>query len=1177
MKIKRLEIKGFKSFPDKMVFDFRPGITAVVGPNGSGKSNVLEAIRWVMGEQRVRSLRSKKMEDVIFNGSETRRPVGMAEVRLVLSTEDGMAPPTMADYDEIMITRRLFRDGESQYEINNIPCRLSDVTDFFLDTGVGRNSYAIIEQGRVDMIVASKPEDRRLLIEEAAGITRYKSRKEVALKKIEQTQQNLLRIGDLIGEVKRQSVSLKKQASKAERYRRLNTRLRDLDISLHAYKCSEIQDQHGRVKSQLDEIRASLARQEAILATADAQLEESRIESLQTEMQLKELLETRHTTDLELTAVRGRAEADRNRISQLEEQTRRRSLEKEGLNGKREEAVLRTRELETLSSTVQSELAAASEQLRLAMEESQRSEKELASCRGRLDQLKDDLFNTLQQSAQQRNRKEGLLKRSSEIGTTLEKIARDLETLCTELKIVESEKERLVNEEAKVSELRRESIEKKEGLTAERERVSGKLASSRNDLAQTEKQLAADSARLESLAELQRDYGAYGDGVRFLMKSREMQTRDCLLGPLAEMVEVKEEFQKALTAALGERLGHVVIASTRDGVEAANQLQAADAGRTTLIPLFPRNAREPPDVPLPVGLTRLQDVVRFREGFEELGNFLLGRCFLVENIERAIDVWESNGFHVDLVTTRGEVLNRYGEITGGSQEKGRQEIFEKRREVEALSKKVSALDEAASGMRASMNEQQSFLDNLIAEAEQTDRLISDLKMKEIQLKNDLERLNAQMDTAQRRLEVLDLEQERLSKENDGLAGDLQQCNDVASTLESRRQELEEEKQKGQLTAEQLELALREKSRVAEEIRVRLAQLGERGHSLERECCSSRDSLDDCEKQIAELVAELSRNKDDTERLAQEIESSLTREKQLMQEHEEQANRIEILKNSSSELTSRVKELEEQSASMTKSIRELRESVHAQEMESVRLEQILADLVEKILERHHVDPRNVPAPETPPEESEVVEIRSKLESMGEVNLAAITESRLTEERLAFLIEQEDDLNKAVDSLYATINTINKTSSERFRSAFDNVNEKFQEIFPFLFVGGEGRLELTDEEDLLETGVEILARPPGKRIQNMDLLSGGEKALTAEALIFSIFLTRPSPFCLLDEVDAPLDDSNLARFHEMLRRLSDKTQFLFITHNKRSMQEADSLYGITMEEPGASSIVSVEFVN
>jgi chromosome segregation protein len=332
-----------------------------------------------------------------------------------------------------------------------------------------------------------------------------------------------------------------------------------------------------------------------------------------------------------------------------------------------------------------------------------------------------------------------------------------------------------------------------------------------------------------------------------------------------------------------------------------------------------------------------------------------------------------------------------------------------------------------------------------------------------------------------------------------------------------------------------------------------------------------------ETQLRELLDEVSLSERDGKRLAEEIEAAETREKQLMIQHEEQGLQIEALKRSSAELSSRLRDFEEQSASLARSVSELRKAVHAQEMESVRLEQMLSDLVEKILERHHVDPRNLPAPEILPSEEEIAEMKTKLESLGEVNLAAITESRLTEERLTFLLEQEDDLNKAVDSLYATINTINKTTTERFRAAFDSVNEQFQEIFPFLFRGGEGRLELTNEDDLLESGVEIMARPPGKRIQNMDLLSGGEKALTAEALIFSIFLTRPSPFCLLDEVDAPLDDANLARFHEMLRRLSDKTQFLFITHNKRSMQEADSLYGITMEEPGASNIVSVEFVN
>ena len=1177
MKIKRLEIKGFKSFHDKTVFDFRPGITAVVGPNGSGKSNVLEGIRWVMGEQRVKSLRGKKMEDVIFNGSETRKPVGMAEVRLVLSTDDGIVPPTMAEYDEIMITRRLFRDGESQYEINNIPCRLSDVTDFFMDTGVGRNSYAIIEQGRVDMVVASKPEDRRLFIEEAAGITRYKSRKEIALKKLEQTKQNLLRIGDLIGEVKRQSVSLKKQASKAERYRQLNARLRELDISLHAYKCHEFQRKHGRVKEDLDRNKSSLLEQESGLAEAEAQLEKSRIEALQTETHLKELLEARHKTDLELTSIRSRAQSDRRRISELLERQERRSAETEAFNERIEEIRAQSRELENRCSEVQSDTEAAKTELNEALGASRQSEEELASQKKRLEQLKETLFNTLQETAQQRNRRETLGRRLAEIGSALAKAGQDYESIHLGLKKDEDETSQVADDLARVCRLRGESVEEKGRLSAERDQTRASIASLRNELAQTEKLAAADRARLESLEEMQRDYAVYGDGVKFLMKSRETQAREYLLGPLAEMIEVPEEFQEALTAALGERLGHVVVASTRDAIEAANQLQEADAGRTTLIPLFPRRISENDNDHAPTGLLRLKDMVRFRNGFEELGNFLLDRCFLVENIERAVEIWETNGIHVDLVTTRGEVLNRYGEITGGSQEGGRKEVFEKRREIETLKVRVSDLDTTIAKIRASLQEQEYNLEKLGASLERTESVISDLTLREVRIKNDQERLETQMNAARRRLEVINLESERLNKENSETKTELQQCDDVAASLEKTRLDLETEKLDIQRTAEALELALRERSRRTEGIRVRLAQLEERGRSLDRELRSSRDGLAQYERQLAALIEEMSLSEQETKELAQEIEATETREKQLMTEHEEQAAQIDMLKSSSTELSSRVQCLEEQSASMAKSVKDLRDTAHAQEMESVRLEQALSDLVEKILERHHVDPRNVPAPETVPNEEEIAEMKSKIESMGEVNLAAINESRLTEERLTFLLEQEDDLNKAVDSLYATINTINKTTMERFQAAFDSVNVQFQEIFPFLFRGGEGRLVLTDEEDLLETGVEIMARPPGKRIQNMDLLSGGEKALTAVALIFSIFLTRPSPFCLLDEVDAPLDDANLARFHEMLRRLCDKTQFLFITHNKRSMQEADSLYGITMGEPGASSIVSVEFVN
>ena len=416
----------------------------------------------------------------------------------------------------------------------------------------------------------------------------------------------------------------------------------------------------------------------------------------------------------------------------------------------------------------------------------------------------------------------------------------------------------------------------------------------------------------------------------------------------------------------------------------------------------------------------------------------------------------------------------------------------------------------------------------------------------------------------------------MQKEAAGIHSDIAGAEASIVLLETKRQELEKEREGTSIRIEELHRATHTQSEKTEGIKISVAQLEERGRSLEKELQSIQAAIRQHEGQMKALTEEMARNDEDKDRLRAELADTELKEKELMQRHEAHAGKIEVLKNRSAELASAVKTLEEETSRVGKSVRELRETVHGLEMESVRLSQVLEGLVEKILERYHLDPRTVTPPDAPPDDGEANEIKTKLEAMGEVNLAAIAESRQIDERLAFLLEQAEDLRKAVDSLYATINTINKTTRERFRTTFESVNEKFQEIFPYLFRGGEARLELTDEQDLLETGVDIITRPPGKRVQNMDLLSGGEKALTAVALIFSIFLTRPSPFCILDEVDAPLDDANLVRFNEMLRKLSDQTQFLVITHNKRSMEEADSLYGVTMEEPGSSSVVSVRFV-
>jgi len=1177
MKIKRLEIKGFKSFPDKTVLEFKSGISGIVGPNGCGKSNVFEAIRWCMGEQRARTLRGKKMDDVIFNGSESRKSVGMAEVKLVLANVDGQAPPAMADYEEIMIGRRLFRDGESQYEINNIPCRLSDITDFFLDTGVGRNSYAIIEQGRVDVVVASKPEDRRVLIEEAAGISRYKSRKEAALKKLELTRQNLTRINDVIAEVKRQSAALKRQASKAERYRKLSERLRELDLNRHAARCRELQDRIGRLKIQLEDQKTRLMESESTLASSSARLERDRLKSLQVEKGLKDLLESRHGVDLELTSVRAAVDRDRSRVSQLKDSRQLTAAEKKVLEKTLGEIRCNHENLATSRSEIAAEIECSDKQLKQVLSEIADTERRLGHERKTVERLKEDIFRNLQETAQERNRRESLTRRGSEIAAAVSRAVADSHTTEAGLAVQKEEKLRISGEAADVSRLCAEAVARKTRAVELRQEFQKKVAALRSELATVDKKLAATRARLESLEEMQRDYRVYDEGVRFLMKEAASANQATLFGPVGELVEVPPEFQKAVTAALGSRLGYVVVESARQGMEAAFCLEETAAGRATFVPLRPRWGKESNSSNLPPSLKPILEVARFKEGCEHLGEFLLDGCYLVESMAEALEIWEQNTLQVDLVTAKGELINRHGEVSGGSRDTVQDEVFEKRREIQELREAAESLEELLRDLNASLKKEELSLEHLSLEIEDFERVINELSMKEIRIRKDSEQLDYQIANSERRNQVLRLEQDRLKKEQNGIVADREKTAEAIERLEHRRIEMEKERELVGGNLEELARNAGLSSKATSEMRVKLAQLEERGRSLEREYKGSLDAIVQHESRISGLDQELARSTREEARLEGELAEAALREQHLMEEHEAQSRKIQGLKNDSEALSESVKRLEEDAAAASKITRELRERTHDLEVETVRDEQILEDLVEKILERYHLDPRTVPAPDTLPDESEISDIRAKMESMGEVNLAAIAESKEIEERLAFLREQADDLQKAVDSLYATINAINKTTRERFRNAFDSINEKFQEIFPFLFKGGEARLELTDEEDLLETGVDIMARPPGKRIQNMDLLSGGEKALTAVALIFSIFLTRPSPFCLLDEVDAPLDDANLVRFNEMLKQLSGKTQFLVVTHNKRSMEAADSLYGVTMEEPGTSRVVSVQFMD
>jgi chromosome segregation protein len=1176
MEIKRVEIKGFKSFPDKTVLELKPGIACIVGPNGCGKSNVFEAIRWVMGEQRVRSLRGKKMEDVIFNGSDNRKPLGMAEVRLVLSNTGSSKHPAMEDYDEIMITRRLFRDGTSQYEINNIGCRLADVVDFFLDTGVGKNSYAVIEQGRVDMVVNSKPEDRRVLIEEAAGISRYKARRHAAVKKLEQTRQNLDRISDIVGEVKRQSSSLKRQAAKAERYRQLSDRLKELDLSLHAAKCRELQDRLTSVDAELVASREALAEKESSASSLHAQLEAERLKSLQTERALKDLLELRHQTDLDLTGLRSKLDNDEARLPEIAKLRDSARTELKLIQEKRDASSARVQERAHDELVLGEELTTAQQELREALEEIQAVTNAIREKTGLQDSLKDEVFRILQETAQKRNERDTLTKRRNEIQLQQDKLTKEQRELSQFLAEDRDEHDRLEHEIRETQESRAEAGRQKQNLTARKNDCTKTIAELRKRLSEREQALAAANAKLESLREQQRSFTGYGESVRVLMQDDEIKSSLRLLGPLAEIVDVPPEYQKAVAAALGERLGHLVVESPLHGAAASRHLRETGSGRSTFTPLAPRSQKSDECGELPAGLKPLKECARFREGFEELADFLVGRCYLVDDIGTAVEIWEQNGIAVDLVTSEGELLNRHGEITGGSRDQIKDQVFDTRRQIEESQEHTARITTEVDTVKRDLAASEQEDRNLAHDIQECDEALGELSIRLEGTGKDLSAAASRIASGEKRVKVLDLEKERLDKERDGLTQRIGETDEQITHLEGEHADAETKLATAREEAEQFRSSVKDKTERSEELKVELGRLEERTSALKRERRTAEEELHGLEEHLTALKARIDEHDRSEKELAERIAQAKTQESELMRHHEKQAAELEELKTASADLSRSVESLERESAQATEAVKDIGKTAHELEMESVRLSQSLSAVVERMMDRYQTDPKTVTPTEEPVDESELAEIRDKLEAMGEVNLAAIAESRSTEERLGFLLEQETDLKNAVESLYETIDKINQTTKERFLSAFRSINEKFQEIFPDLFRGGEARLEMTDEDNLLETGIEIMARPPGKRIRNMDLLSGGEKALTAVALIFSIFLIRPSPFCLLDEVDAPLDDSNIVRFNDMLKKLSNRTQFLVVSHNKRSMVSADTLYGVTMEEPGVSTVVSVEFI-
>ena len=1306
MRIKRVEIIGFKSFCDRAVINIEAEVTSIVGPNGCGKSNIVDAIRWAMGEQSAKHLRGKAMEDVIFAGSESRGPAPMAEVSLTFDdvgfshetlelakhsdeqsaeqqldalvpdsevaegtwvdaegnpiaspqqeVEELLAdrPPAMefASYTEVTITRRLYRDGLSQYYINKTPCRLRDITDFFLGTGVGTKAYAIIEQGRIGQIVSARPQDRRAIIEEAAGITKFKAKKKAAEKKLDQTRQNLMRVSDIVVELDKRMGTLRRQAQKAERYRKYKTEARDIELWKASHRWLELSGEGKLVAGNLELTRTGLEDARTAWTAKDAHVVAERAELGLEERRLVGIQEQVYELDNRLRLGESKVAFESREADELDARIAAARAEIDEVAAQRErgaaELAARTDELEALAGEVEREIAdvAARETAQAA------ARTELSTTQTALDDARHELSARRTEVATADAQLEALIRRREEASRRLERVMAETEQHVERTKELDREGKRVDHALATLRQTRLDLGSQTEGFGSRREVLAEEVARGEAEVETLRTELHRRRSRLTSLEEIQQRYEGFQRGTRAVMQqANTISPSDAIRGVVADVVRAPEQLEVAVEAILGDRLGGVLVDEPEVGVAAIGFLKSSGGGRSAFVPLLtPAQARsavpEAPSIeavassrfegeggasswmspawgenqsaPNPAAMAgagsaievedrtelvaahakveavvragvlgRMSDLVGFAEGYEAVGKRLLGGTVVVDDLRCALALHDE-GVTDRLVTLDGDVVEEDGVVAGGSRDAQGAGVLAQKREMRDLEEIVGKLEHDLSEAMQRLVTAKTEFTQIVKALEGLRSQVHEGDVAIMGHEKDDSRVRGELDRHRERLGQLGNEQLELEHRLRAI-----EIDDTAAR--ERRQTADE--RIAALDREQLELLsavtahrdrLDELTAALTEARVRAAQLGEKRAAAEASTLRLRAT----DGELANRADRLTHEIDDAARRAAELRSGCevlaaelvvvreTREREVAELDQGRAayeqrltalTEVEIgareLRATADRLQAELGQLELRNGQIAMTRQVIEDNI------AERYQIAIVDILYDFHQRAHV---------TELEEARLTELKDLIERMGtDINLTAIEEFDDVSKRFEFLSAQKGDLERAVDQLQRAIDKINKTSRKLFKDTFTSINNTFKEVFPRLFRGGQAALSLSTtgpnggEIDLLEAGIEIMAQPPGKKNATVDQLSGGEKALTAVALVFSIFLIKPSPFCILDEVDAPLDEANVDRYNEIVREMTDRSQFIVITHNKRTMESADNLYGVTMQEPGVSKLVTV----
>jgi chromosome segregation protein len=1189
--LKKIEFQGFKSFVDPTTMAFEPGISGIIGPNGCGKSNVSDAIRWVLGEQSAKALRGSKMADVIFNGTDQRKPSGMAEVSLTISNEDRALA---IDFAEVTVTRRSYRSGESEYLINKAPSRLKDIHNLFSDTGIGTDGYSLLEQGKMDLILSSKPMERRSVFEEAAGITKYKSQRDEALRKLEATDQNLLRVNDIVNEVKRQIGSLERQARRAEKYQvlkaeldKLASRLLVKEVKASREHWRELEASVGRAKDALDAIAA---RQQE----ADAKLAGERHELTRDEETLSQANQALYALESQAAQLDRQQELNRAQIANLDER---------GQRAAADAAELRAREAQqrdelAKSQAEQSREESALQQLRASLAEAEALLKESSGRRVQRSEhaqtLQQRLIQFIDQKSAVKGEAEALQGRLSMVDVRVQQLEAELGQAQAGLQEAAHKLEEASNQAGEKGEEVKSLEQTLGGQYLRKLELEEVLRASEEGINARQVLIGSERARLSVLEELSQALEGFDAGPKALLQARAKGDPAAAgLESLAHKVRAKAEAEAAVELALGKRLQTLLADNQGQALAALDWLKQGKQGRASL--LAKDGFRSPQPAFDPALLARdgvLGPLTAFMEadpGLDHLLAWLAGHLLFVKDLETARAVAPSLPPGAEAVTVDGWLVDAAGVIHGGASDAAERGLLSRDREKASLKAAIEAGEAALASLGQDRDRQRHELGELGKAIELQSRQKSDAEIAVAKLQKeqgarqeDVGRLARESEDKRKAIETIQVEAAGFRGRRETLERQLAEMNSQETGLQAELNSVLDEINRYRKD-EEAQLEKVNEQRVAQAgADQRLRNLGVTLSRLDQEVRAAADQAGRREADAQAASAEQEQLRRKNEALEGDLKSLFERksqaESQVRQRSEARQERLDAIGRSEDLLRA----LRQEATTAA-------EEKHHQEMQGQELRLKLDNLESTLARDYHVDLQaldqdqlfvNVeggdsPEPEPEPSQERVDELKKKLEDLGVVNPAAAEEYRELEQRHSLLVGQLEDLRSAKGDLMRVIQKINQESRERFLATFDKVHEAFKRTYRILFGGGEAKLVLQEEGDLLEAGIDIIARPPGKRQQSISLLSGGEKALTATALLFALFETKPSPFCVLDEIDAPLDDANISRFTGLLTEYAKATQFIVITHSKLTMEKADVLYGVTMEEAGVSRIISAKF--